>query len=106
MTRLATIVTTGLVLALATLATAADKAEGQPAKKPALVGTVVSASSTTVVVKPESGDNVNVTVNAQTKVKIDGKDATLADLKPGMWVAVPEINGPARRINAKSVRPA
>jgi preprotein translocase subunit YajC len=69
-----------------------------------LHGTIVSvdADKGTLVVKPKEGDNVTVTTDANTKVRLDEKDAKLADLKAGMMVTVIPATGVAKYIIAKT----
>jgi hypothetical protein len=48
-----------------------------------VMGTIVSINGETVVVKPESGDNVQVKIGADTRVRKDRAEAKLSDFKPG-----------------------
>ncbi|MDD4888574.1 MAG: DUF5666 domain-containing protein [Phycisphaerae bacterium] len=79
----------------------------KPATGDVLKGTVVSvdAAAKTLVVKPTTGDNVTVTTDADTKVKVDRKAATLAEVKAGMIVEVKPATGVAKTINAHTPKP-
>lgn len=97
--------TLAAVLAVAFLATSVTMAEeGKKEKKerpPAAAwGEVVSVSDTEVVLKNKQGE-VHVKVNASTKVKVNGKEGKLSDIKPGMKATVPTLeNGVAQSIHA------
>lgn len=97
----------GLMLGLTTMARAEDKPKDKPEKKPAaaLMGEIVSVDDASVVVKGKDGTEVTVAVDANTQVKIDGKEATVADLKPGMMVAVSNLDGPAKQIKVRTGKP-
>jgi len=86
----------GLGLLLACVETA------QAADAQALYGKVVSVDTTanTIVVKPKTGDNVTVSTNADTKIKVNDKEATLADIKADMMIRVAPATGVAKAINA------
>jgi hypothetical protein len=78
-----------------TITARAPQAEG-------LRGKVVSVDTDkgTLVVAPHHGDNVTVTTDKDTKIAVDGKDATLADVKADMFVMVSPASGTAKTINA------
>jgi hypothetical protein len=48
-----------------------------------VMGTIVSISGDTVVVKSESGENIQVRVGADTRIRKDRADAKLSDFKVG-----------------------
>lgn len=48
-----------------------------------VMGTVVSATADEIVVKPESGDNVTVKVQANTRIRKNREQVKLSDFKPG-----------------------
>jgi hypothetical protein len=103
-----------LALAVAGPVLAADKpAEKKPdaaagAEKPkakaGLRGTVVKVDGDKLTIKAgKDGKETVVTTSKETKVKIEGKDATLADLKEGQMVNVSPAEGTALTV---SVAPA
>jgi len=49
---------------------------------PGLHGKVDSTTATTIVVTDREGNSSTITVDSSTKYTLDGKDATLADVKP------------------------
>jgi hypothetical protein len=74
-------------------------------KHPAVEGSVVSVSGSDVVVAVGHGKKagqVTVKTDEHTQVKIDGRDATVTELKPGMHVTVPAHAEIAKRINART----
>ena len=74
-------------------------------KQSAVHGTVVKVDGSDVVLNVKKGkDTTEVTIatDDSTEVKIDGKDATVADLQAGMHVTVPAHEGVATRINAST----
>ena len=71
--------------------------------KPSLLyGTVVSvdAANGKVVIAPKDGAQVTVATDANTKVRVKDKDATLADVQPGMMLRVSPATGTAADIRA------
>jgi hypothetical protein len=73
-----------------------------------LVGKVVSSDGTTVVVQTfgehgAAGQQVSVGTDANTLVAINRKAATVADLKPGMFVVVLPPTGTAASIRARGL---
>jgi len=108
---LALVAVVGLVTAGA-FAAKAGGGKGTP-KADILKGKVVEVKKdaagkiTTVVVegkKPgaKTPEKIDVTVDDKTKVTVDGKDATLADLKADMTVEVTPSTGTATEIKAKT----
>lgn len=87
-------------LGLSTAAFAAPKDGGPPGggpggdrkgPPPGVHGKVDSTTATSIVVKDREGNTSTITVDSNTKYTLDGKDATLADVKPGEFVnAMPE----------------
>ena len=84
----------------------ADKAKpGKPTGK-VIKGQVVSVDGSTLKIKTggkkAEQKEVTVTTDASTKVVIEGKQATLADLKPGQKINILHANqegtGPAVRV--------
>lgn len=82
-------------------------------KVPALHGQVVRVDGSNLIVrvrgkKGEEPREVTVATNDRTLVRIDGSDASLAELKEGMRVVVPayDANAPVRRINATTPKAA
>ena len=73
-----------------------------PAKPSLLYGKVVSvdAATGTVVIDQKEGPQVTVTTDANTKVRVKDKDATLADVQPGMTLRVSPATGTAADIRA------
>ena len=70
--------------------------------QPPLYGTVVSvdAANGKVVITPKGGSDVTVVTDANTKIHVKDKDATLADVQPGMTVRVSPATGTAADIRA------
>ena len=72
-------------------------------EKPSLLyGTVVRADAANgkVVIAPKDGPQVTVATDANTKIQVSGKDATLGDVKPGMILRVSPATGTAADIGA------
>ena len=91
------------VLALTVLAVSAMAQE-----KPSLLyGTVVSVDAVNgkVVITPKGGSDLTVTTDANTKVRVKDKDATLAEVQPGMILRVSPATGTAADIRAFQQQP-
>lgn len=88
------------IVAMISAVHAADK-PAKPAKKTTLKGAVVKVDGTKLVVNSgKKGGNKEVTVETDDKtvVTIEGKDAKLADLKPGQHVTITPDTGVAQKI--------
>lgn len=48
-----------------------------------VMGTIVSINGDTIVLKPESGEDVAVKIGAETRIRKDREEAKLGDFKPG-----------------------
>ena len=75
------------------------------AKRHAVGGVVQSVASDSVTLTRKKGDPVTVQVNGDTKIVVNGKSATLSDVKIG-YVAlarVPKAGGPAKLLRAHAV---
>lgn len=71
-----------------------DKPKDKERQPPAAVGTIAKVADGVLEVKPKKGgDNIKIKVDDKTSVKIDGKEAKLADLKEGYTVVVPAFQG-------------
>jgi hypothetical protein len=68
-----------------------------------VAGTIVSISDSQIVVKPETGDNVTATLDAQTRIRKDRADAKVSDLKPGDQVWVAGTEGSDKVLHARFV---
>lgn len=69
-----------------------------------IVGKIVKVDAKSMTVEPMGGgDAVKVEFVANAQVKIDGKNAEISDLKPGMYVKVPR--NPARKVFATTRAP-
>ena len=91
------------ILAMAAVAGLAVTTLAQTTTPPSVMyGKVVSVDATAgkVVVAPKEGPQVTFATDANTKVKVGGKDATLADLKPDMAIRVSPATGTAADIQA------
>ena len=73
----------------------------------ALYGKVVSVDVTggKIVVQPKEGAQVTVTTDANTKIKVSDKDATLGDIKPDMGIRVSPATGTAANIVVYTPKP-
>lgn len=60
----------------------------------------MDAGAGILVVKPRTGDNLTVVADKDTKVVVDRKTATLADVKIGMGVFIAPATGTAETISA------
>ena len=83
------------VVAMASVAFAkegGDKA-AKAAAPEALRGIVVSASNNSITLKSKGGKETTVATNDQTKITVDGKSGTLADVKAGMHVKILPADG-------------
>lgn len=65
------------------------------------MGTIVSISGDQLVIKPESGENVTVKVDADTRIRKDREEAKLADLKVGDHVFAAGTLGSDKVLTAK-----
>lgn len=93
---------------LASLAWAEEGGADQPKpKKPPMVGKVTAVAADSITVEFEGGDSKTWAVNADTKVKVNGKAATIEDVKTGMYAVVrgPK-DDPAKNIMASDEKPA
>ncbi len=97
-----------VVVALALAAVAAWTAAAYAAEKhPAVEGTIVSVSGNDLVISTKKGDKaseVTVKTDENTRIKIDGKDAKLQDLKAGMHATVPAYEEVATQVLAHSTK--
>jgi hypothetical protein len=57
------------------------------------VAVVESVSADAVVVKEARGSTVTIPVDAKTRVLIDGKPASLRDVKPGYYTVITNVKG-------------
>ena len=57
------------------------------------VGVVESVSADAVVVQEARGSTVTIPVDAKTRVSVDGKPASLRDVKPGYYTVVTNVKG-------------
>lgn len=88
-----------MALSLSSVAMAAKTAAGGAGLKGKI--TKIDGTKITVSDKKTSTDTVVVTDDS-TKVRLDGADATFADLKEGMTVTVTPDTGTATLIEAKT----
>ena len=74
----------------------------QPPKLSLLYGTVISVDTAggKVVIAPKDGAQVTVATDASTKVQVNGKDATLDDIQPGLTLRVSPATGTAADLRA------
>jgi len=110
MQRIVTVLAVALVLALGTTSAQAGKGnkanKGDKAAKKdpnSVVGTVQKVDGNTLTVLAGHGKKaaeVTVTTDASTKVKVNGQDGTLAQIKPGMRVVASPNNGTATTLRA------
>lgn len=101
-----------LVLGLAGVVSAKDAAPAaadQPAKEKkdkaaGSKGTVIKADDKSVTIKTGGKEpkEITYTIDASTKITLDGKDAKASDLKEGLKVAVTPASGTALTIDAKT----
>ncbi len=101
----------GLVASLAVVVVSpAGAKKGHPkgaaaAKRHAVGGVVQSVASDSVTLTRKKGDPVTVQVNGDTKIVVNGKSATLSDVKVG-YVALARVTkagGPAKLLRAHAV---
>lgn len=81
------ILVAGLLLGLTM---GAAQADGKKKGNKPIKGTVSAISESSITIKPAKKDaeEVTLTINEDTKIKISGKKATAADIKEGMKVVV------------------
>lgn len=97
----------GLILASAA-ARAEEGGDASKPKKPPVVGKVTAVSADSITLELDNGQSRTWSVNAETRVKVKGKEAaTIRDVKVGMYASVrgPK-DGPARMILASDDKPA
>jgi biopolymer transport protein ExbD len=101
----------GLVASLAVVVVSpAGAKKGHPkgaaaAKRHAVGGVVQSVASDSVTLTRKKGDPVTVQVNGDTKIVVNGKRATLSDVKVG-YIALARVTksgGPAKLLRAHAV---
>jgi hypothetical protein len=114
MKRFLTIASVALALVLGAASTQAakpnkaDKAD-KAAKRnaDAVTGKVQKVEGNTLTVLAGRGKKaaeVTVTTDADTKVKVNGQDGTLAQIKPGMRIVATPNTGTAKMIRANDVK--
>ena len=83
------ILVAGLVLGLMACATQAEGSK-KKAKVSTVKGTISAVSESSITIKPAKKDaeDITLTINEETKIKVNGKKATAADLKEEMKVVV------------------
>jgi hypothetical protein len=114
MQRFLTLASVALVLALGTASAQAGKGDkpnkGDKAAKRdpnSVIGKVQKVDGNTLTVLAGHGKKaaeVTVTTDANTKVKVNGQDGTLAQIKPGMRVVASPNNGTATTVRAMDAR--
>src|SRR3954454_10053714 len=117
MQRFITVTAVALLLALGTASAHAGKgnkaekaAKGDKAAKHdpnSVIGKVQKVDGTTLTVLAGRGKKaaeVIVTTDASAKVKVNGQDGTLAQIKPGMHVVASPNNGTATTVHATDAR--
>ena len=67
-----------------------------------LSGKITKVTAKTIVLVDENKKSHTVRTDAKTKVMLDGKDATMSDLKAGQTVEVTPAKGIAASIDATS----
>lgn len=67
-------------------------------------GEVTKVSGSTITVERRDGTSVTITVNAQTDYQVNGDDASLADVKVGMYLAAEGTENAAGAFTATNVR--
>ena len=108
MKKLVSLFLIGLVAAFAVVVASpagAKKGHGHAAKRHALHGIVQSVGSSSVTLEAKKGDPVTVQVNGDTKIIVNGKAATLADVLVG-YAAEAKLTaagGPAKVLRAHQV---
>ncbi len=111
MRKLATILVVAAMVGI--LAGTVMAAEGDKPKRkrpPGRVGKIVKVEGTNVTIatrakKGEKPTEVVVATDENTTVRIDRKEAKLADLKAGMFVFITPEEGTAKAIRARTGRP-
>lgn len=68
------------------------------------VGVVESVSADAVVVQEARGSTVTIPVDAKTRVFVDGKPASLRDVKPGYYTVVTNVKGSKGNMPASELR--
>jgi hypothetical protein len=101
------VVVSALLLITAAAARAADDAPAgdPPLKMGFMKGVIVRVDGTDLIFKDKKGPEVTVATTDATQVTIDGKPATLADLKEGYAVQVTATKDTAEKIIAKTRKP-
>ena len=94
-----------LVCGLVGVAQAEKPAKGTRPIRGQVVSVAVDRTNVVVMTVGKKGGEVTVTTDKETKVTIDGADATLADLKKDMWVIVKPGTGLATSIKASTTKP-
>jgi len=98
------LVTAILMITAAAAGRAADDAPAGdgPLKTGFMKGVIVRVDGSNLIFKDKKGPEVTVATTDATQVTIDGKPATLADLKEGYAVQVTATKDTAEKIIAKT----
>jgi hypothetical protein len=94
----------GVVLLLAGVTRAADD-QGGGEKSPhegIMKGYIVRIDGANLIFKDKAGPEVTAATTDLTEITLDGKPATLSDLKPGLFVQVLSAADKADKIIAKT----
>jgi hypothetical protein len=76
------------VFVILSLSAGSVEAKGKPKPRPTVQKTAIeSVTATSVTVKEQTGMKT-FTISSLTEVTVNGQRATIADLKPGMFVSV------------------
>ena len=115
MKRFTTLLALALILAFGTTAyaakankankpTKADRAAKKAEK--GVTGTVLKVDGTNIVVqtKGKQGGEVTIATDANTKFTVNGKDATIADVKAGESVTASPAGATAQKVTIKEPR--
>ena len=101
-----------MVLGLAGMVIAHEDApkKKKKARPKGIVGKIVKIDGTNIVIaKRTRGEKkateVTVATDDKTKFRVDRKEATLADLKPGMFAMITPETGTAQRVFARTKGP-
>jgi hypothetical protein len=97
-----------LLLLIATAAVRAadgDEPDDGALKTGFMKGVILRVEGTNLIFKDKKGPEVNVGTTDTTEVTIDGKPATLGDLKQGYYVQVTAKKDTAIKIIAKTHKP-
>lgn len=98
------------VMGMVSVAMAQDAPKKKRKHRSGIRGKIVRVEGTNVIISTRTRgtketEEVTVATDDDTAIRVDKKKATLADLKPDMWIFVTPKTGTATKIYASTTKP-